>query len=195
MRLRRVDLQINRLTQIVRDLLDISRIQAGKLEMTFTQLDLIEIVRQVCETMQMTTAKHTIRFNYEGVTTLIVNGDPERLEQLFTNLISNAIKYSPEGGMVDVEVQRIGDEARIKVRDFGIGIPAEDRAKLFERFHRASNISRHRITGFGIGLYISREIVQAHGGRIWLDDTTLPRDETLDPEACGSLFCVAMPLA
>lgn len=193
-RLQRVDIQINRLTQIVRDLLDISRIQAGRLEMNFKQLDLSELVQQACEAMQLTTPKHAIRFSNEAATPLIVNGDPERLEQVFTNLLSNAIKYSPAGGVIEVVARRTGSEALIGVRDFGLGIPAEDRAQLFSRFHRAGNITKHRITGFGIGLYISREVVQAHAGRIWLDDSATRPDETLDPGACGSLFCVALPL-
>lgn len=181
-----VDDQINRLIHLVNDLLDVSRIQTGRMEMYFELFDLAGLVRGASEAMQATTERHhLIVVTPEH---LELNGDADRLEQVITNLLSNAIKYSPNGGDIEITLRQAGTNAEISIRDYGIGIPEQDRAKLFERFHRASNAGEHQITGFGIGLYISNRIVRAHGGRIWFDAAALPAGER------GSCFRVVLPL-
>lgn len=180
--LRKADVQIDRLTELVGDLLDVSRAQTGRLEMRRERFDLVAMVLRICEMMQATTTRHTVEVHTPEH--LEIEGDAERLEQVLTNLLSNAIKYSPAGGPIEVNLVTIANEAQICVSDSGIGIPVADREQLFQRFYRASNIGEHRISGFGIGLYISREIIHAHGGHIWLNDDT----ET------GSRFCFALPL-
>jgi signal transduction histidine kinase len=122
-----------------------------------------------------------------------VHADRDRIDQVLTNLIENAIKYSPDGGPITVSAERRGGEVEVRVADTGIGIPAEHRENVFERFYQADDdAGRRRFGGLGLGLYISRAIVDAHGGRIWV---------AANSEApTGSVFGfriprVAMPLA
>jgi signal transduction histidine kinase len=116
---------------------------------------------------------------------VVVTCDPMRLEQVLGNLVSNAIKYSPEGGPVRMSVRRHEGEAQVRVEDSGMGIPAEEQARLFEPFRRGGLDRRSTIPGVGLGLYIARRIVEAHGGRITL------RSEP----GLGSEFTVALPAA
>jgi len=114
---------------------------------------------------------------------IVVDGDAERLEQVLHNLLSNALKYSPQGGTVRVVVTQTATEASVAVTDEGIGIPADAQARLFAPFYRAANVSG-QASGFGLGLHIVREIVERHGGRIAVDST----------EGVGSTFRVVLPL-
>ena len=114
-----------------------------------------------------------------------VHVDPPRIEQVVTNLVENALKYSPQGGDVQVEVTADAGVARLSVRDRGIGIAAEDLPLIFERFHRGKNVDDRRFAGMGLGLYIARGIVEQHGGRIWAESA--PGE--------GSTFCVELPVA
>lgn len=164
--LEQVDRQINRLSGLVDDLLDVSRIQIGRLTMDPVSFNFAELVRRVAEIMQATTDLHTIHLNIPDE--LQLHGDVNRLEQVLINLLGNAIKYSPQGGNIYVCLMVQDCEAQLSVCDQGIGIPKKDRVHLFERFHRASNVVTHKIPGFGLGLYISQEIIKAHAGRIWL---------------------------
>jgi PAS domain S-box-containing protein len=182
--LRGLDRQLDRLTDLVNDLLDVSRIGTGKLETRAAPFDLAALVRRSVNEMQATTDQHQIKV--ETPESLELLGDADRLEQVLTNLLGNAIKYSPEGGSIEVKLTHERQQALLSVRDHGIGIPPQSRASLFQRFYRAENVNEHRISGFGIGLFICSEIVRRHGGRIWLAD--LPSGEN------GSLFCVALPL-
>ena len=109
--------------------------------------------------------------------------DPTRFEQVVTNLVENALKYSPQQTPVLVSLWRENGEARLSVRDEGIGIPTEDQPMVFERFHRARNVDDRRFAGMGLGLYIARGIVDQHDGRIWVDSTP----------GAGSTFHVALP--
>jgi signal transduction histidine kinase len=127
-----------------------------------------------------------------------IEGDEDRLEQVLRNLITNAIKYSPAGGNVEITLRRSGDEAEVCVRDYGIGIPSQDLDRVFERFARAGNVGL--IPGFGLGLSMSRDIVRAHHGRLWVGDlseaATAAAMAAGPPlgDAPGSLFCLALPL-
>jgi signal transduction histidine kinase len=109
--------------------------------------------------------------------------DVPRFEQVITNLVENALKYSPHYAPVSVSVWAENDTARLSVRDEGIGIPTEDQPLVFERFHRGRNVDDRRFAGMGLGLYITRGIVQQHGGKIWLESTP----------GMGSTFQVAVP--
>jgi signal transduction histidine kinase len=181
--------QVDRLTALVHDLLDVARAQSGSLEIQPVSMDLAALSRRLTEAMQATTEDHTL--TVIAPATLLVSGDESRIEQVLTNLISNAIKYSPEGGPIAVRVEIAGREAQVCVSDAGIGIPAAERERLFERFHRATNAQAQRIRGFGLGLYISQAIVTAHGGRIWLAGA----DPTPGGAERGSVFCFSLPLA
>ena len=116
---------------------------------------------------------------------MIVPGDRSRLEQVLVNLVQNAIKYSPRGGRVEVAVERHQGEARVSVADRGIGIPADERERVFERFFRAKNAATRNFGGLGIGLFVSNEIVSRHGGRFEVE--SVPGQ--------GSTFRFSLPLA
>jgi len=115
---------------------------------------------------------------------VVASVDAPRFEQVITNLVENGLKYSPEGGEVRVTLARAGDEARITVEDHGIGISQEDVPLVFERFHRGRNVDDRRFAGMGLGLYITRGIVEQHGGRTWVESTP----------GQGSTFYVSLPL-
>ena len=110
--------------------------------------------------------------------------DPRRIGQVVENLVENAVKYSPDGSEVRVDVAQRNSEAFIDVTDEGIGIPAGDLAQVFERFHRASNVDDRRFSGMGLGLFLCKGIVEQHGGRIWVESR----------EGTGSTFHVVLPL-
>ena len=118
-------------------------------------------------------------------TPVVIAGDRVRLEQVLQNLLDNAMKYSPEGGLITVRVEQRNAQAVLSVSDQGIGIPEEARAKLFDRFYRASNIDRRQMQGVGIGLSIVTEIVALHGGVVEIDSA----------EGRGSTFTVRLPLS
>ncbi len=177
-----IEEQVNRLVSLVDDLLDVNRIDSRRLELHLDRLDLCALVRLATQRLQTTTERHQLRVQ-ESDAPLWIIGDAHRLEQVLDNLLSNAIKYSPAGGDVEIAVRAEGEEAVVTVRDHGIGIPETDRAVLFERFGRAGNVAAHGISGFGLGLFISREIMQRHHGRLWLAAS----DET------GSTFALALP--
>ncbi len=181
-----IDEASGRMNALVRDLLDVTRIQAGRLELDLALLDLVAIVRRCIARFQLSTQHHT--FIVEApAESVIVKADAPRLEQVFGNLLSNAIKYSPEGGpiAVTVRVDQEAGQAEVHVQDAGIGIPAEQQPQLFERFVRASNVHNYHITGTGLGLYVCRELVERHGGHIWFTST----------EGVGTTFFITLPLA
>lgn len=180
MLLNRMDNQINKLTGLISDLLDVTRIQSGKLLFNDELFDLSLLTSDILYGLQLTTTKHTIQKDIPDK--LLFYGDMERIGQVITNLVTNAIKYSPAGGEVKVSLQQKGDELLLSVQDFGIGIPEGMQTKVFEQFYRANNY-RQAISGMGIGLYISAEIVQRSGGNIWVDSN----------EGSGSTFYVSLP--
>lgn len=180
----RVDRQVDRLTALVGDLLAVERLQNGGLALHTARFDLAALLRQVAETMQTTSERHAITVQAPPALSLL--GDAHRLEQVFTNLIGNAIKYSPAGGPITVDLRADAGSAQVGVQDVGIGVPQADQARIFEQFGRGANVATQQISGFGLGLFISQAIVQAHHGRLWLD-TTHPGP--------GSVFWVSLPVA
>jgi signal transduction histidine kinase len=172
-----------RLTALINDLLDASRIESGGLALhpQPTRLDVLtEHVIRVTEGAH--DPEHRIVFHPSPVP-LQVLGDPYRLEQVISNLMENALKYSPNGGTIHVSLEQRGELALLSVRDPGIGIPADQQQHLFERYFRARNVSTHSYGGLGLGLYICRDIVERHGGRIWVESEV----------GRGSTFYVALP--
>ena len=160
--------QLARLSVLVNDLLDTSRIQAGKLELTTEPLPLREFIREVLAEFRGTNSRHSLRFEAPD-DPLVIRGDRARLAQVLANLVENAFKYSPTGGTVRVTARRMGTEACVSVKDEGIGIPKEEQAHLFELFFRARNAPISGFGGLGLGLYICRDIIERHGGRIWVE--------------------------
>ena len=176
--------QTDQLARLVDDLLDVSRLEAGRLELRPSLVDLVARVRASAEQAQATTERHTICFQApDGA--LEGRWDPDRLDQVFRNLLGNAIKYSPDGGEIRVHVERSDGEASVTITDYGLGIAAEQQPRLFDPFYRADGRAGG-LPGLGLGLYITRELVEAHGGRI---------EASSDGDGQGSTFVVRLPLA
>jgi signal transduction histidine kinase/GAF domain-containing protein len=180
-----IDLSTTRLVELIDDLLDVTRLQGGRLEVQLEPHDLVALVRRVIRRMGAVTDHHHVQI-VAATDYVVARVDPPRIEQVVSNLVSNAIKYSPDGGDVTIEV-RADDAAReaiIAVRDHGIGIPQEQQSTLFGRFVRAENARVLGISGTGLGLYLSRELVERHCGRIWFESAV----------DAGTTFYVALPL-
>jgi len=160
--------QVARLTGLVNDLLDTSRIQEGRLLLKHEPILLQELVGDVASEMRLSSAHHRVEFEAPEEP-LVVLGDTDRLAQVLVNLMENAFKYSPSGGTVRVRVRREGGHVRVSVQDEGIGIPKDQQERLFERFFRARNAPISGFGGLGLGLYICRDIVERHGGRLWVE--------------------------
>lgn len=159
-----INVELNRLNLIINDLLDDSRIETGKLHMRFETIDINLLIRRVIRKMKIINKRHRINFR-RGISTPVV-ADPNRIEQVIVNLITNAAKYSPIFSTITIEVEKIKDTVRISVKDEGEGIPLEKQQLIFDRFYQVKENSGK---GFGLGLYISREIVKNHKGKMWVE--------------------------
>ncbi len=179
--LRKMQAQIDRLAVLIGDLLDVSKIEAGKLELRHELVDLRALTDEVVEAIQATTTKH--RILVEGHLSRPVVGDGERLGQVLTNLLTNAVKYSPRTDRIIVRLAETTDGVTIDVQDFGIGIEPEHLDQVFDRFYRVTSDDEKTFPGLGMGLYISHEIVRRHGGTL----------EVTSVKGCGSVFRVALP--
>ncbi len=156
-------ISINKLQHLVNDLLDVSKIQAGRLEYRLNQIDISELVKQCIEN-----AAHiypAYEFKNEAQPNLVVNGNAERLEQVLMNLVNNAVKYSPNNKNIIIRAIQFKDSVRVSVTDFGIGLSAEQIDRIFERFYRVED-KKYMTSGLGMGLYISTEIISSHNGKI-----------------------------
>jgi signal transduction histidine kinase len=175
--------QVARLTKLVEDLLDVSRLESGRLELQRDAVDLEELVAEVVGDFRAAAEKHEI-VHSPAPERMVVLGDRLRLEQVLVNLLENAVKYSPLGGRIVVGLRREGGEALVSVADQGIGVPAEEQPRLFQRFFRARNAAAEHYGGLGIGLFVSHEIVQRHGGRFLVESES----------GKGAVFSFALPL-
>jgi len=176
-----INRQIDRMAKLVEDLLDISRLQAGRLSLELEKFDLSQLVQETRDRMAVLSQGHEIQV--ETPEHLEGTWDRGRLDQVLTNLLSNAIRYSPEGGAVLVRLVREGKEGvHLSVKDSGVGIPKDKQALIFERFGRAHG---SKYGGLGLGLTISQGIVEQHGGRIWVESQGEPGQ--------GSTFNVWLP--
>ena len=187
-RLARIEEQTRLMARMIDDLLDVARIEAGRpLDLRREPCDLVELVRQAVSDVQRTSDLHTLHVE-TGEARLDASLDCPRMERVVLNLLTNAVKYSPDGGTVTVELRRtdlLGEPwAVVTVRDDGIGIPADDLPHIFERFYRASNVGEH-VRGTGIGLAGTQQIVEQHGGHI----------EAISELGVGTTVTVRLPLA
>jgi PAS domain S-box-containing protein len=178
----KMDAQLEKLTRLIADLLDISKVQAGKLVFAEELVVMDDLVREVVENVQLTAPQHRIVIGATAACELI--GDRDRLGQVVINLLSNAIKYSPQAETVVVSMAHTPEEVTVSVQDFGIGIPPHSLGKIFERFYRVSSNVEKRFPGLGIGLYIAHQIIGHYGGRIWVESV----------EGQGSTFSFSLPL-
>jgi signal transduction histidine kinase len=176
--------QAQRLNEMITGLLDVSRIQGGRFTIAPRPLNLLALVRRVVDEWRLAAAQHTLLLE-AAQEPLTVQGDELRLEQVLQSLLDNAIKYSPGGGEVRVEVGRSRGKARVRVSDHGIGIPAATQGELFHNLCRAENADAEGLSGLGIGLYVANQILELHSGRIAVESV----------EGEGSAFTVELPLA
>jgi len=165
--LSRVAGPVKQLERLIGELLDVSKIQAGSLEYQQEMVDLDALLHEVADTMQQISTTHAVVVRGAVQTSLMA--DRDRLGQVFTNLISNAIKYSPDAETVEMDLSASEETVMVRVHDYGLGIPREQRDKIFERFYRATGPKQKAIPGLGMGLYIVAEIVKRHGGTMTVD--------------------------
>ena len=163
--------EADRMTHIVQDLLTLSKFDYGRMEMNFTQFSLAEAVKNVCEAEQIDAQnhKHTFTYTLPEDDELAVHGDQERIEQVVLNIISNAVKYTPDGGKIEVFAARDKKKIKVVVKDNGIGIPEKDLPHLFERIYRVDKARSRQSGGTGLGLSIAKEILNVHNGDIQID--------------------------
>lgn len=180
--LSKMDTQLDKLTNLISDLLDITKIEGGKLQFHKTFFDSNELIDEIIEEMQRTTTRHTIVSDLAQ--TKSVWGDRDRVGQVLTNFLSNAIKYSPHSSKIIVKTEVQARSITIAVQDFGVGIPDDAQQKVFERFFRVKGLKQETYPGLGLGLYISSEIVRRHAGTI----TVVSKKEK------GSTFSFSIPL-
>ena len=163
-----IDEESDRLTELVSDLLDTSRIEAGALSIEKQEIDVPKLLRKAVAAVEMHAEKHAFRLEAPEHVPPVV-ADPRRIRQVVHNLLQNALKYSPKGGKITVAARPGPDYLTISVRDQGVGIPHKHHAQVFERFFQVDSASTRRTGGSGLGLAICKSIVEAHGGRIWFE--------------------------
>ncbi len=181
--LEKINIQINNLTKLINELLDVTRIEEGKLLFRLAKFSLKNLVLQVIEDLQPTMPGHQIIL--QEMNDGQVLADRDRIGQVLINLISNAVKYSPGAGKVIVKGSKDKGFVQLSVTDFGIGIPKKYQAKIFDRFFRSIGYKKETFSGLGLGLYIAEKIVRSHGGKIWVKSLA----------GRGSTFFFKLPLA
>jgi PAS domain S-box-containing protein len=174
--------QIDRMSRLILELLDVSRIETGRLEIRREAISWSSFVRDVVHRHHTAVSdrRFHVNVNSDGK---VVNGDRDRLEQVLGNLLENAVKYSPEGSEIFVGVEDKNDRVITSVCDRGIGIPTDELGQVFERFHRGRQVSSTNYGGLGLGLYITKQIVDRHGGQIWVESQ----------EGQGTAFYFSLP--
>lgn len=177
--------QIKRLTRLIDDLLDVSVIESGQLGFDWTTIDIGSLIQDITMRMQVLSSAHKIMIEQKGSGPYTVVADESRLEKLFSNLLVNAIKYSPQGSNVWVTLNDEDNFYKIEIKDEGIGISEADTPFVFDLYYRGKEIDRKKYSGLGLGLYLSKEIVELHRGKIYF----------VSKEGKGSTFYVELPKA
>jgi signal transduction histidine kinase/CHASE3 domain sensor protein len=176
--------QIDRMSRLILELLDVSRIETGRLEIRREPIQWATFVRDVVHRHHTAVSDRRFHVN-EPDDSKVVQGDRDRLEQVLGNLLENAVKYSPDGSEILVNVENRDETVVTSVCDRGIGIPADELGQVFERFHRGRHVSSTNYGGLGLGLYITKQIVERHGGSIWVESR----------EGSGTSFYFSLPVA
>ncbi len=163
--------ECDRLRRLIDDLLNTSRIEAGEsLKPNYTHVDIRTLLDKVQKVQQQATTKHTVKLEVANELPDSIVGDEDKLDQILTNLLNNAIKYAPNGGDVTIHAKREGNELVIGVKDQGLGIPKDHLGKVFEKFHRVNNEDNRKIYGTGLGLFLVKHLVEGvHMGKIWCE--------------------------
>ena len=178
-----MELQIGRLEALIRNLLEVTRIESRKLLLHPEQLRLDSFVKEIISELQVIISTHQLIITDNEVPFLIA--DPIRLTQVITNLVTNAVKYSPKAKEVQIAIKENNGSIICAIKDFGIGIPIKEQPLIFERFHQATHNNSNTGLSLGLGLYISKEIIVQAGGKIWVES---------EPGQ-GSTFYFSLPLA
>ena len=189
-----IDQECDRLTRLISDLLNVSRIEAGRaLELNPAPINVPEIVDKVVAAQKSYTNRHDFTIQLDPEIRTIV-ADADKFDQILTNLTNNAVKYSPEGGTIAVTAEKLDGSIRMTIADQGMGIPKDHLERVFDRFHRVDNRDTRKAGGTGIGLYLVRHLVEAHGGKIWAESEVgkgsrfifeLPESPPEDEEGAG----------
>jgi len=177
-----IDKQIFKLTKLITDLLDVTKIETGSLELNNEVFHIADTIKEIAVELETTIQTHAITIHQHN--NPVLYADKDRIAQVFINLFTNAMKYSPGASEIIVEIKTVNDQALITVKDFGIGISQQDITRIFERFYRAAGKDEKTFPGFGIGLFIVNEIIALHKGKIWAESE---KDK-------GSVFYVLLPV-
>jgi signal transduction histidine kinase len=174
-----------RLIGLVNDLLDVARLERGKLSIALQPVPLGSLTQSVLEETRLLVEEkgHRLELGGDGDGP-VVSADPQLLRQVILNLVSNAIKYTRDGGKIEIEMREADGEGRWQIRDSGLGVPAAAQARLFEKFYRADNVTTLETEGTGLGLYLVRLIMEQLGGRVWCESV----------EGEGATFAFTLPL-
>lgn len=172
---------VNKLEKLIRELLDVSKIQSGQMQLSPEEFSLAALLDETISAIQMVSDSHRIIKEYENIPETVF-ADRHRIEQVLINLLTNAIKYSPGNDHIVVSLYKTYQSLVVKIRDFGKGIPKSEQKSVFERFYRSKDTSA-RIAGFGLGLYISKDIINRHQGEIWVES-----------DSNGSAFFFSLPI-
>ena len=185
-RIAKIEVETGHLTQMVNELLDLSRIESGTVRLMLDDVDLVKVARSTAERLRMFAERQGLQIDLDAPERVSpVRGDEDRLGQVLVNLLHNAVKFSPDGGRIVVGVSEQPGEIRVWVRDPGIGVPRGDLARIFERFYKVDRARVRGRGGTGLGLSIARHVVESHGGRIWVESD----------EGSGSTFIFTVPRA
>ena len=175
----------NRLDHLIQDILDISRLESGTMKFITEKTDATKMVKEIAETMQASADLKRIKINIDiqkEIPDLMI--DQERIKQVLMNLVDNAIKFSPDGSTINVKTRKEKEDVLFEVQDFGRGIPKNKQKKIFERFYQVDSGIDRKFGGVGLGLTISKKIIDTYGGQIWVDSTV----------GKGSSFKFSLPL-
>ena len=172
-----------RLTRLINDLLDLERMKSGHIEMNWEQVDINALIQEIVNRTFMVAHRNVIQLQLD-IEALSIQADGDKLTQVITNLVNNAIKYSPEGGTILVGSKRENNTFHFFIQDHGIGIPTEKLEQVFERYARIESGATRYIGGTGLGLPIVRQIVETHQGTVWAESTI----------GQGSTFHVVLPI-
>jgi signal transduction histidine kinase len=173
------------LLQLINDVLDVSKIEAGKTELSLDDFWVADAIAEVLSVVAPLAETKAIETNSRVPTDLIIHADRVRFKQILYNLLNNAVKFTPEGGKVDVEAYSEKEFVRVCVADTGKGIPAEEQRLIFEEFHQVGDTAQNANQGTGLGLTITKRLVELHGGKIWV----------ASQPGSGSRFIFAIPHA
>lgn len=178
----KANVQVKRMSAMINGFLNISRLESGKIYIEKHEFDIDRLLQDTIAEIELSSTTHKIEFN--GCGELIVNADRDKISSVITNLISNAVKYSPKGKLINVNCESNKSELTVSVKDEGMGIKPPDLDKVFDRYYRVSTSHTQHISGFGIGLYLSAEIIHRHDGQIWAESES----------GKGSTFFFTLPL-